>query len=86
MSRLYSGETLCAQLIELSSGSQTQVTGPAVVGSPYEDPVEFISPQRGTRKLDDFQKLEYVPDGSTGLLRCEAGQPARVIVVTVGCE
>jgi len=86
MSPLYSGETLCAELIELSSGAQTQVTGPAIVASAYEDAVEFISPEHGARKLEDFQDLEYIPAGSTGLLRCESGKPVRVLVVTVGSE
>lgn len=86
MTRLYSGDVICAQLIELSSGSQVQVTGPAVIASPYEDTVEFISPERGTRKLQRFRELEYLANGSTGLLRCESGDPNRVLVVTLGCE
>ena len=86
MTPLYSGDVICAQLIVLNSGSQAQVTGPAVVASPYEDTVEFISPERGTRKLQRFRELEYLPYGSTGLLRCESGGPARVLVVTLGCE
>jgi hypothetical protein len=86
MTPLYSGDAICAQLIELSSGAQTQVTGPAIVCSAYEDVVEFISPEGGTRKLDNFQQLAYVPKDSTGLVRCEAGQPSRIVVVTLGCE
>jgi len=83
---LYSGENICAQLIELSSGSQAQVTGPAIVATVYESPVEFISPEHGTRMLRGFEDLEAVPIGSSGLLRCEAGGPVRVLVVTLGCE
>jgi hypothetical protein len=86
MTTLYSGDVICAQLVELNSGSQSQVTGPAIIASPYENPVEFISPERGTRKLQRFRELEYLPNGSTGLLRCESGGPARVLVVTLGCE
>jgi hypothetical protein len=86
MTPLYSGAFICAQLIELNSGSQVQVTGAAVVSSPYENTVEFISPERGTRKLQHFREVEYLPNGSTGLLRCESGGPARVLVITVGCE
>ncbi len=83
---LYSGDFICAQRIDLNPGSQTQVTGPAIVTSPYEDTVELISPERGTRKLQRFRELEYLASGSTGLLRCESGGPARVLVVTLGCE
>ena len=83
---LYSGESICAQYLELSSGAQTQVTGPAIVATAYDDVIEFISPERGARKLQDFQQLEYVPEGSTGLVRCETGKPARVVVVSIGCE
>jgi len=86
ISILYSGENISAHLIELSSGSQAQVTGAAIVGSVYEDKVEFISPDRGARRLQSFRELEYVPSGSTGLLRCESGDPVRVLVVTLGCE
>lgn len=86
MTQLYSGDLICAQLIELNSGSQAHITGAAVLASPYEDTVEFISPERGTRKLQGFRELEYLPNGSTGLLRCESGGPARVLVVTLGCE
>ena len=83
---LHSGHCICAQLMTLSSGSQVQVTGAAVVCSPYEEAVEFISPELGTRKLEDFRQLEFLPSGSTALLRCEAGGPARSLVVTLGCE
>jgi hypothetical protein len=48
--------------------------------------VEFISPEHGTRKLERYRQLEYLPAGSTGLLRCESRAPARALVVTVGCE
>ena len=84
MTTLYSGDLICAQLIELHSGSQAQITGAAVLATPYEDTVEFISPEHGTRKLERFRQLEYLPSGSTGLLRCESGGPARVLVVTAG--
>jgi len=86
MKTLYSGDAVCAQLIELNSGSQVQITGPAILCSPYEDTVEFISSEHGTCKLDHFRQLEYLVNGSTGLLRCESGVPARVLVVTLGCE
>ncbi len=84
MTTLYSGQLICAQLIELHPGSQVQVTGAAVLATPYQDAVELISPERGTRKLERYRQLEYLPSGSTGLLRCESGVPARVLVVTVG--
>jgi hypothetical protein len=81
---LYSATAICAQLVDLQSGSQSQVTGAAVVCSPYEDVVEFISPEHGTRKLDHFRQMEFLPGGSTALLRCESGKPARALVVTLG--
>ena len=84
MTTIYAGEPICAQLVELQSGSQAQITGAAVLATPYEDAVEFISPENGTRKLERFRQLEYLPSGSTGLLRCESGGPARVLVVTLG--
>ncbi len=84
MTTLYSGDLICAQLIELHSGSQAQVTGAAVIATPYENAVEFISPERGTRKLERYRQLEYLPTGSTGLLRCESGGPARVLIVSLG--
>ncbi len=83
--RLYSGDTICAELIALSSGSQTEIRGAVVVSSPYEDAVELISPNRGTCKLERFRDMEYLPDGMTALLRCESGG-ARVLVVTLGRE
>ena len=83
---LYSGAVIFAQLITLSSGSQAQVTGTAVVSSPYESPVELICPEHGIVKLERFSQMEFVPPGSTVLLRCEAGGPARVLVVTLGPE
>jgi hypothetical protein len=86
MTTLYSGDVICAQLIELHPGSQAQITGTAVLATPYEDTVEFISPEHGARKLERFRQLEYLPSGSTGLLRCESAGPARVLVVTLGCE
>jgi len=82
---LYSGTPICAQLVELRSGSQIQVTGAAIVSSPYENAVEFISPEHGTVKLDRFRQMEFLPIGSTALLRCESGDQARALVVTLGC-
>jgi hypothetical protein len=86
MTTLYTGEAICAQLVELQSGSQVQITGAAVLATPYENEVEFISSEHGPRKLERYRQLEYVTSGSTGLLRCESGGPARVLVVTLGCE
>lgn len=86
MKTLFSGDVICAQLVELQSGSQAQVSGAAILATPYEDTVEFISPEHGTRKLERYRQLEYLPSGSNGLLRCESGGPARVLVVTLGCE
>ncbi len=84
MTTLYSGEVICAQLIELHSGSQAQISGAAVLATPYENAVEFISPEHGARKLERYRQLEYLPAGSTGLLRCESAGPARVLVVSLG--
>lgn len=83
---LYSGEAISGRLVQLTPGAQTQVTGPAVVASPYEDEVELISTEGGTRKLEKFDQLEWIPEGSIGLVRCEAGKSARVIIICVGCE
>lgn len=85
-SQLYAGEEISAELIELASGAQTEISGPAIVASAYEYPVEVISPEGGARKLRFFHELEYVHAGSSGLLRCESGQPARVVVVSLGHE
>jgi len=84
MTTLYTGDLICAELINLGSGSQVQVSGAAVLATPYEDAVELISPERGTCKLERYRQLEYLPSGATGLLRCEAGGPARVLVVSLG--
>jgi hypothetical protein len=84
VSLLYSGSVLCAQLIELNPGSQVQITGAAVVSSPYENPVELISAERGTVQLSRFRQMEFLPAASTALLRCESGGPARALVVTLG--
>ncbi|MFZ0705549.1 MAG: hypothetical protein WAM71_08100 [Candidatus Korobacteraceae bacterium] len=86
MTTLYSGDVICAQLIELQAGSQAQIAGASVLATPYEDTVEFISPEHGTRKLQHYRQLEYLPSGSNGLLRCESGGPARVLVVALGSE
>jgi hypothetical protein len=83
---LYSGPVVCAQLVELQSGSQVQVTGAAIVCSPYENAVEFISPEQGTCKLERFHQMEFLAKGSTALMRCESGGPARALLVTLGCE
>lgn len=83
---LYSGDPICAELITLSSGSQADLAGPAVIASPYEEAVEVISAQHGTRKLEHFRDMIYLPEAASGLLRCEAGGPARALVVTLGCQ
>ena len=81
---LYSGEKICAQLFELRAGSQTQVTGPAVVAPSNGHALELITPEAGVRKLQYFRDLGYVEPGSTGLLRCEGDSPVAVLVVSVG--
>jgi hypothetical protein len=83
---LYSGHAICAELITLSSGSQAEIAGTAVIASPYEEAVEIISPRQGTRRLEHFRDLQYLPEGSRALLRCELGGPARVLAVTLGCQ
>jgi len=83
---LYSGEAICAELITLSSGSQAEIAGPAVIASPYEEAVELISPSQEKYRLENFRDLQYLPEGSSALLRCELGGPARVLAVTLGCQ
>jgi hypothetical protein len=86
MTAIYTGDSICAQMVELQSGSQAQITGAAVLAAPYENPMEFVSPEHGIRKLEGFRQLEYLASGSTGLLRCESGGPARALVITLGSE
>jgi len=86
LTTLYCGQIICAQLIGLGAGSQLQVTGAGVICSPYEEPVEFISHERGPRTLKSFRHMEFLPSGSTAMLRCQSGEPVRALVVTLGGE
>jgi hypothetical protein len=84
IAKLYSGEAICAELITLSSGSQAEIAGPAVIASPYEEACELISGGQGKRRVEHFRDLQYLPEGTSALLRCDMEGPARVLAVTLG--
>ena len=86
IAKLYSGVAICAELITLSSGSQAEIAGPAVIASPYEGACELISPSQGKSRLEHFRDLQYLPEGASTLLRCDMGGPTRVLAVTLGCR
>lgn len=86
VSHLFSGEKACVELFEFQGGAQAQVTGPAIVASPYGDTLELITPQEGVRKIKNFSDLALVSEGATGMLRCEADSPARAVVISIGNE
>jgi hypothetical protein len=71
-------------LLEMQSGSQIKVCGPAIVASPYENEVELAASQEGTRKLAHFRELSWIGPSTAATLRNRANRPAKVVLIAVG--
>lgn len=74
-------------VVELSNAAEVEVSGPAVMASPYdEEEVELISSSQVQDKIKYFNELKWIPAGArtTAVLR-KTGR-ARVVVIQVGVK
>jgi len=80
----FSDERVSAFLLQLENESGAEVTGPAAVASPYDDPIELTQPQGVPRELQQFTDLAWIGPGARGMLSNRTRHRARAVVIAVG--
>ena len=71
-------------LLELNSGSQTEIFGPAIVASPYGQELEVSTPNEGARTLTQFLDLFWLDPFKTAMLRNRSKSAAKAVLFAVG--
>jgi hypothetical protein len=69
---------------EIRADSAVEITGPAIVGCPYEHQVVMEKSGEKPVKLESFFQMEWLAPGQTALLRGEPVNSTRVVVVQLG--
>ena len=81
---LLNSEMLAACLVPLEAREAVTITGPAVVASPYEQPVRWVSAEKKDVSLSCFNDLRYLTPGQMATLRASGSSIARILVVALG--
>ena len=70
-------------LLQLENGSQVEISGPAILASPYGSEVEVVAP-RSIRVLKTFGDTAWIEPGARAMLRNRARHPARAVSIALG--
>ena len=71
-------------LLNMESGSEVEVCGPAILASPYEHKVELTKPSGEIYIFNGFIDLAWIPPSDKGRMKNLENAPARVVVIVVG--
>ncbi len=73
-------------VVELSNAAEVEVSGPAVVASPYDAEVELISSGRAKAKVNHFNELRWIPTSVRATAVGREKDRARIVVVQIGMK
>jgi|SRR5208337_155962 len=82
----FTGELASVFGLNMGSGSEVEVCGPAILASPYEHKVELEGPSGKSGILNDFSDLVWLGPSGIGAVRNLERAPARVVVIAVGSQ
>jgi len=71
-------------LLQMDTGLQVEISGPAIVATPYNNPLEFAASQSSPRTLERFTDLVWIAPYIRARLRNPAASPARAVLVALG--
>ena len=80
----FANERVSVFLLEMGSGSQVEVFGPAMVASPYEHKVELAPSLASAHTLTRFTDLSWLDPSSLATLRNRARAAAKIVLIAVG--
>ena len=73
-------------VLSMRPNSEVQISGPAVVASPYGHEVELLEPGERATKLNKFEDLAWLRPFENGIVRSHAKTSARVVVFQLGAS
>ena len=82
----FTGELASVFGLNMGSGSEVEVSGPAILASPYEHRVELAEPSGETYIFNDFRDLAWIPPSGRGRVKNLENAPARMVVIVVGSQ
>src|SRR5271157_3153564 len=71
-------------VLNLGSGSEVEVCGPAILASPYEDKVELSGSGGESKIINYFSDLAWFQPSQKGRVKSFETAPVRVVVIAVG--
>ncbi len=80
----FANERVSVFLLEMGSGSQVEVFGPAIVASPYEHKVELAPSWASAHTLTRFTDLSWLDPSLAATLRNRACTAAKIVLIAVG--
>jgi len=80
----FADERVSVFLLEMRTGSQLEICGPAIVASPYENEVELATSGTIARTLKQFTELSWLGPYTAATLHNRADRPAKVVLIAVG--
>ncbi len=80
----FANERVAVFVLEMGSGSQIEVFGPAIVASPYEHKVELAPSRASAHTLARFTDLSWLDPSSAATLRNRARTAAKIVLIAVG--
>ncbi len=80
----FANDRVSVWLLEMGSGSQAEVFGPAILASPYEHVVELAPSQANAHTLAHFRDLRWLAPSTSATLSTRAATAAKVVFIAVG--
>jgi quercetin dioxygenase-like cupin family protein len=80
----FANDRVSVWLLEMGSGSQAEVFGPAIVASPYEHEVELAPSQATARTIAHFRDLQWLDPSTPATLSNRAATAAKLVFIAVG--
>ena len=80
----FTGELASVFGLNMGSGSEVEVCGPAILASPYEHKVELTKSSGGASIFNGFRDLAWILPSEKGRVKNLENTLARVVVIVVG--
>ena len=80
----FDSRMVSAYVLSMLQSSEVEISGPAVLASPYGHEMELVELGGGITKLNKFEDLVWLRPSETGLVRSLATATARAVVFQLG--
>ncbi len=86
LAQRFGNERISVFLLEVPSGSQIEIFGPAIAAAPYEHPVELEPSQGSAHTLAHFRDLYWLEPSKAAALHNRGKTAAKIVLIAVGRE